>query len=577
MSDRRDNTPKRPLTGEQVSPTDPRGQQKIEETQPNPWFRRLLGRTIIILVCIAITVAGIIALLKYPRPSTEKEPVTVEEKVSEDSKEAEAEEELEVTEEMVLELREKVEQTLDALAKRDLSHRNHRILFGQVSSEYEGGQESEELGQLDDAYTAYQASLEASAELSDSLTALSEAETEREKMLQARGQVLNLHGDTVLSVDFNNTEDELNRGEMEFAAGEFAVARDIFRNTGQTFMAQVQELNELFRQSLNLGLRALNRGNGVVARETFARALEIKPEDPFVQAQAKRAETIDEVYALNQSARGWEEKGMPELARIDYQAAVDLDPLAADASAGLERVSSYLAKGIYEESMSEGLSALKEKNGETAFVSFARALAMNPTDTAAQGGVSQAEEMIEEKYVMQQMERGRRALEEGRYSSAVDAYEEALRRKPSLLAARNGFNRALELQQEQRKFEQLLSQADSFEANGQYERALLLLREARQLQNPNNAVSDRIDHLQGILADLSKPVELTLLSDGQTQVDIYPSIGKYQPFREKTIELRPGEYVILGHRPRYRDVRLNLEIRAGEAPEVVEVVCNQPI
>lgn len=565
------------LPGEAVQPTDPGGQQPVDSGKHGAPLSVFLGRILAVVICLGLVGGGLYLLITYERPTPAAESDT--EVVVEEAEETDtpAEETPPATEESVTALAEQAEAQINLLAEQDLAHRSHRILFGQVSSEFETGEDKREMSNWEEATVAYEASLSAAAELTLSLQTAAQAKTARNSMREAQEQVLQLNGDTVLAVDYRKATEAVTRAEMEYEAGEFAAALESFQGADATFRGQITELNDLFRQSLNRGLRALNSGSGTIAREAFARALEIRPQDPFVQVQARRALTIEEVFAYNEAARQWEDEGLYELARLDYRAAIDLDPLAADALAGMERVSRVLSEGIYEDSMREGLQALKSEQGVQAYEAFARALSMNPTDPAAQDGVRQSEILMEEAYVSSRLATAAQALQAKNFQAAVDAYEDALRVQPSLTEARDGFRQAMALLQDEQAFEQLLTQADSFEANGQYERALLLLREARLLRDPNNAVSDRIDHLQGILAELSRPVEVTLISDGETNVDIFPSVGRYEPFRMKTIELRPGEYVIMGHRNRYRDVRMNVEIRAGEVPDAIRIVCSQPI
>ena len=48
-------------------------------------------------------------------------------------------------------------------------------------------------------------------------------------------------------------------------------------------------------------------------------------------------------------------------------------------------------------------------------------------------------------------------------------------------------------------------------------------------------------------------------------------------FKEKTLELRPGTYVVVGTRKGYRDTRVTLEVAAGRTGEPVGVRCEEAL
>lgn len=72
------------------------------------------------------------------------------------------------------------------------------------------------------------------------------------------------------------------------------------------------------------------------------------------------------------------------------------------------------------------------------------------------------------------------------------------------------------------------------------------------------------------------PVTVRLRSDAETRVEI-SKIGKWEPFIQKDITLKPGAYVAKGWRLGYRDVRVPFEVTPGQQNQVVEVICVEGI
>ncbi|MET0656867.1 MAG: hypothetical protein ABW110_01770, partial [Steroidobacteraceae bacterium] len=72
------------------------------------------------------------------------------------------------------------------------------------------------------------------------------------------------------------------------------------------------------------------------------------------------------------------------------------------------------------------------------------------------------------------------------------------------------------------------------------------------------------------------PVRVSLQSDNVTRVTIY-RIGELGTFTERTVDLAPGKYVVVGQRPGFRDVRREIALNPGEAPAPLVIRCEDPV
>ena len=59
-------------------------------------------------------------------------------------------------------------------------------------------------------------------------------------------------------------------------------------------------------------------------------------------------------------------------------------------------------------------------------------------------------------------------------------------------------------------------------------------------------------------------------------VSIY-RVGELGTFTEKELALRPGDYIAVGRRRGFRDVRESFSVLPGVATDPVQVVCTEPI
>jgi hypothetical protein len=110
-----------------------------------------------------------------------------------------------------------------------------------------------------------------------------------------------------------------------------------------------------------------------------------------------------------------------------------------------------------------------------------------------------------------------------------------------------------------------------------------VLADARALIETAAAETPRGERLDGQIEQLTRLVELAsqplpvrLTSDELTTVTLY-RVGQLGTFVSRDLELRPGNYTVIGSRDGYRDVRQTFTVRPGVNLEPISVVCVEPI
>ena len=89
-------------------------------------------------------------------------------------------------------------------------------------------------------------------------------------------------------------------------------------------------------------------------------------------------------------------------------------------------------------------------------------------------------------------------------------------------------------------------------------------------------LEDQKNELSRLLKRASTPLPVQLVSDGLTEVSVF-KIGRFGMFMAQDLELRPGNYVAVGIRPGYRDVRVEFRVAPEIDMQPVVVVCQEPI
>ena len=72
------------------------------------------------------------------------------------------------------------------------------------------------------------------------------------------------------------------------------------------------------------------------------------------------------------------------------------------------------------------------------------------------------------------------------------------------------------------------------------------------------------------------PLVVQLVSDNVTQVSLF-KIGRFGMFANRQVELLPGNYVAVGIRPGYRDVRVEFRVAPEIDMQPIVVQCEEQI
>ena len=150
----------------------------------------------------------------------------------------------------------------------------------------------------------------------------------------------------------------------------------------------------------------------------------------------------------------------------------------------------------------------------------------------------------------------------------------ALAIDPSLQFARDGRARIHEWVEMLRAIDAILDDPAALSEDASFEKANALVVDARAQTGAGEAFEAKARALAELLSRAATPVELVLFSDNATDVVIH-SVAALGSFKRRTLQLRPGRYVIVGSRDGCRDVRMEILLEAGLPP--VTVRCEERI
>ena len=324
------------------------------------------------------------------------------------------------------------------------------------------------------------------------------------------------------------------------------------------------------------GNEALARGDGETARRSFDAARRIDPDHPQAQTGYRRAQTIEQVTALVMAGSQKEAVGRFSLALADFQEALRLDALSPEADAGVQRVSAEIRQTECRDSMSQGLAALRAGDLDRAESLIRKARDIEPAASAVREAMQQVSEARQAQRIRDLDMAARAAETREDWTSVREYYAEVLEINPLIRSAQEGRDRAVERLHVLAEMALFVADPDQLTSPEGRARGLRAQAIGRRIGPAGPGWNERFEQFEALLERATAPVRVTLRSDGQTAIDVY-RVGRFGRLTEREMEVPPGMYTVVGHRPGFRDTRLTLNIPVGSGPLEIEVICRDPI
>ena len=357
----------------------------------------------------------------------------------------------------------------------------------------------------------------------------------------------------------------------------FDDAQSAYQQAIDDFETLLATKNDKLADALEQGKLALEQEDSAAAIQAFELALAINPYHEEALHGAERARNLEQVITLyNEGMKQEREKNL-EQALLLLQEAVDIDPEFTPAAEGLQRVRNSLQNIRFQDTMSLTLSALDRGDLATADQSLAEALQNRHDDPAAKAAALRLEEMKKGAKLTELHLAADKRVAGEKWGDAKEIYKKALKIDPQAGFAVIGLREAKRRHQLDQAIKTILANPERLQDEGPLHDAQQLLERAKSVAAPGPVLQAQISRLDKLTAAAATPVEVTLRSDNATVVEIF-HVGRFSPFYEKRLALRPGSYIIVGKRRGYRDVRLTLQIEAGkDMPLFVFIRCEEPI
>jgi len=162
------------------------------------------------------------------------------------------------------------------------------------------------------------------------------------------------------------------------------------------------------------------------------------------------------------------------------------------------------------------------------------------------------------------------------WEASITTYEDILKIDPDLQFAKDGLAAARSRAAIHSRLQGFIDDPDNLSDDANMQNATRLLLDVTRLEPMGPRLVDQKSELARLLKRAATPLRVQLVSDNQTDVSVF-RIGRFGSFSAHELELRPGNYVAVGIRPGYRDVRIEFRVAPEIDMQPIVVQCEEII
>ena len=376
--------------------------------------------------------------------------------------------------------------------------------------------------------------------------------------------------------EYQSAVAELAAGDQAYEKREYNAAARHFANMEPLLTTLEKRAVAVLEEQLQAGGEALAAGRSEDAKAAFELAARIEPANQVAAQGLKRAGTLDEVLGLVTSGERLEKEGDVNAALANFRKALALDVQTSRAAEGAARIEARLAGDAFASAMARGYGALANAEYASARAAFEQARKIRPQAPEIGQALRQIEQEQRTGVIAVKLAQAAELEDQERWADALREYRAVVDLDPTIAAANDGAARTAPRANLNEQLEMYLTQPERLFSQPVRAAARETLVRASNVPNPGALLRKQIATLTEWVARADVPVAIALESDNVTQVTIY-RVGELGTFAQRSLELVPGSYTVVGTRPGYRDVRRQINVAPGAPLEPIVIRCEDRI
>lgn len=375
---------------------------------------------------------------------------------------------------------------------------------------------------------------------------------------------------------FTAAKAQLQTGEQAYGEQRYEEAIELYSAVSDKLKKLEEQSGSVLTDALAEGEYALSSEDSVAAKQAFERALLIQADNDAALAGKQRAENLDEVIALVNEAKGFEDLGDTTKALERYEAALALDTKTTNASEAIKRIKAQQNTSAFNAAMTRGLNALEAKKYGEARKHFTAATKIKPGNSDARESLQQANDLIRSSEIQRHLRNAATNKNKEDWSAVEKSLLSAKKLDKNIAGINTQIDSARDRQTLERQLLKYTNEAHRLRDENVHLEALSLLDKAKRY-TAGPKLKQQISTLEQTISAARSPQDVVITSDAATQVTVF-KVGQLGVFTQKNLSLLPGKYVAVGKRNGFRDVRIEFNVRANSnTPSTVDVRCVEQV
>lgn len=365
-------------------------------------------------------------------------------------------------------------------------------------------------------------------------------------------------------------------GDQAYVDKNYRLAGEKYRQASRMLEPFFDQIDTVFEETLAAAKTAFEEQDPSEAVRLFDLAVAITPGNREAEAGLARALNLEAVLSLMEQGSRFEANLEFDPARQAYEQVLELDSLWEPATLALQRVNAAIRQLSFEQRMSEGLEALMLGDFDSARAAFSAAKILNPDSREPGDGLLQVDQEMRLADI-RRLESEAIAHEQAEaWESSILVYEDILKIDGDLQFAQQGLANARSRAAIHARLQGYIDDPDNLSDDANMQSATRLLLDVARIDPMGPRLEEQKNELSRLLKRAATPLTVQFVSDGITEVSLY-RIGRFGMFANQELQLKPGNYVAVGVRPGYRDVRVEFRVAPEIDMQPVRVACEEPI
>jgi len=365
-------------------------------------------------------------------------------------------------------------------------------------------------------------------------------------------------------------------GDLQYRERQFAEAKTSYEQALTEMEALAESAPLALQEKLEEARQAIEDGEREPAVAALAIAALIDPANAMLATLSHRVETLEQLLPLLSQAQEMEESGDLAEAREALEQATALDPQHLRARDELARVTAAHTLARFNRAMSDGYSALDEGQFSSARTAFRQAGKLSPGSAEVSSALQDLEAAETTWRLGKLQKNGQQQEASEQWQQAVESFEKALTIDGNLQFAQQGLKRSRARAQLDKQFSLAIDKPQRLSDKSVAQATAQLLRQASTISPRGPVLEKQLATLATLLKQAGAEIQLTLRSDGQTEVTLR-KVSRLGQFQQKVLTVRPGTYTVIGSRNGYRDIRHNFTLNHDSVAFEIEIICSEEI